>query len=334
MPSVDVSPSAAESPAEITLALDAGGTALKGALLVNGRILPGSYITRPSESQGPAARTIAGFAAACHQLLSDFQTICRPLQEGDTVRIGFAFPGPFDYEEGIALLQGVGKYDALYQLSVPDLLRDAFRQLRSSNPEPGIKMLETADIRFGNDARMFGLGIGRMFPSERIICLTLGTGLGSAFVEHGSIVSGKDGVPASGMLFAEPFRGEMVDSYFGRRGMMNRAAEHGLVRSSHTDIRDLAEAAGKGDPGAQALFREYGMRLGEMLLPYVRAFRPDRIVLGGQISNSFALWEEELKLVLGPTSVPVLHLPDGMTSVFHGILTRFEETDGRTSASS
>ena len=97
---------------------------------------------------------------------------------------------------------------------------------RDSSHPSGVTMnrLTAADIRFGNDAFMFGLGASTRFPSERLLCLTLGTGLGSAFVENGQIVAGRHGIPSSGMLFAEPYRDHIVDSYFGKRGILNMAS--------------------------------------------------------------------------------------------------------------
>ncbi|MCK8485555.1 ROK family protein [Paenibacillus sp. MBLB2552] len=322
----------ARAPVMITLALDAGGTVLKGALLVNGEIVPDSFLSRPSESQGPPANTIARFAEVCLHLLYFYTATYGPLRNNDKVRIGFAFPGPFDYEEGIALLQGIGKYEALYKLSVRDLLREKLHQLTSHTPGILTDLLASAEIRFGNDAHLFGLGIGLRFPSDRLICLTLGTGLGSAFVENGQLVTAADGVPLNGMLFAEPYREGIVDDYFGRRGILGMAKERGVL-VENTDVADLAEAAKHGDDKALELFHEYGRRLGEMLLPYILAFKPGRIVLGGQISNSFPLWDDDFQQSLGEFTLPVIQLQDGITDVFQGIHQLFEDTEGNPSAS-
>lgn len=322
----------AGAPTLITLTLDAGGTVLKGALLVNGEIVPDSFMSRPSESQGSASNTIASFAGVCLHLLSYYTAAYGPLRNNDKIRIGFAFPGPFNYEEGVALLQGIGKYEALYKLSVRDLLREKLHQLSSHTPGILTDLLASAEIRFGNDAHLFGLGVGLRFPSERLICLTLGTGLGSAFVENGQLASSADGVPLNGMLFAEPYREGIVDDYFGRRGILGMAKERGLL-VENSDVADLAEAAKHGDKEALELFHEYGRRLGEMLLPYVAAFKPDRIILGGQISNSFPLWDNDFQQSLGEFTLPVIQLQDGITGVFKGIHRLFENTDGHPSAS-
>ncbi|WP_211746057.1 ROK family protein [Paenibacillus sp. Marseille-Q4541] len=316
------------SPAKITLALDAGGTVLKGAVLVNGVILSGSYRSRPSESNGPAAATISSFADLCVELLHFYTSSIRALHKKDQIQIGFAFPGPFQYAEGIALLQGVGKYEALYNLSVRDLLRVEFMKLYSTTPTVMSSALASADIRFGNDAFLFGLGISQRYPSERLLCLTLGTGLGSAFIEKKQIIKGIKGIPSDGMLFNEPYLDHIVDSYFGRRGILKMAREQGvLAENTDSDVADLAKEATGGNQAAKQLFEQYGQRLGEMLLPYMDTFRPNRILLGGQIANSFPLWEENIQDVLKDYSVPILQSPDGMIDVFTGIDTLFNDTN-------
>ncbi|GIP02025.1 hypothetical protein J28TS4_04320 [Paenibacillus lautus] len=325
-------PGSTSPPAPITITLDAGGTALKGALLVNGQLVPGSFLIRPSASQGTAEEAIASFAGACHDLLRFYASAFRPVDYRNSIRIGFAFPGPFDYAKGVALLQGIGKYDGLYKLSVRDLLRSKFQSLKPSFPGAMMNRLTAADIRFGNDAFMFGLGASIRFRAERLVCLTLGTGLGSAFVENGRIVAGKDGIPGSGMLYAEPYRDHIVDSYFGRRGILRMASERGLLTDG-IDVADLAEAATRGNEQARELFREYGSNLGGMLRPYLSGFRPDRLVLGGQISGSLPLWKRDMQLALGSThSVPIDCLEDGTSAVFYGIDKLFDDTAGERSA--
>ncbi|CAM3329201.1 MULTISPECIES: ROK family protein [Paenibacillus] len=314
------------APAELTLALDAGGTYLKGALLLDGQIVPESFMIRPSASQGTAAAAIGAIAGICMELLEGFASGNRPLHPEDLVRIGFAFPGPFDYDTGTALMQGVGKYENLYRLSVPDLLGKEFQRLRSVKPGIVTDSLAAADMRFGNDAFMFGLGAGARFPSERLICLTLGTGLGSAFVVRGRIITGKQGVPRGGMLYNEPYGDDIVDNRFGKRGILRMAAAQGIA-AKEADVADLAKAAKQGHEAPLRLFQNYGAQLGNMLLPYVAVFKPDRIVLGGQISGSYPLWEESFRQSLGSRYVPALALQDGIRDVFYGIHTLFKDTD-------
>lgn len=318
-------------PRIITLALDAGGTALKAAVLVNGRLLAQPRLSQASHSERSASVIIAGLADACEALMRGCSEACSiPITSRDRVRIGFAFPGPFDYAAGIALLQGVGKYEALYGKPVGALLQQELqRRAASPDAQPSApswaQALAAADIRFANDAALFALGVSRRFPAERLLCLTLGTGLGSAFIANGALIAGQDGVPQSGMLYAEPFRGAPADDQFGRRGILALAAAHGMQPPAQ-DVRGLALAAQDGDPQAVALFRDYGQRLGTFLQPYAAAFSPSRIVLGGQISKSSPLWMESMRAALALDDIDICIINDNMEAVYKGIAQLYQSS--------
>jgi glucokinase len=93
----------------------------------------------------------------------------------DLLGVAFGFPGPFDYEAGICLIEGVEKYGALYGVNI----RDAIRTRLDLGDLP---------ILFRNDAEAAVVGetrygAGRNYP--RVIGVTLGTGCGSAFLVDG-----------------------------------------------------------------------------------------------------------------------------------------------------
>ena len=104
--------------------------------------------------------------------------------------LAVAIPGPFDYDAGIGLFRDVGKFDALAGVDVRyGLLR------RLADP--------SARIAFVNDAAAFGLGewlVGAARGCSRAVALTLGSGVGSAFVAEGAIVAGGPEVPPEGYV--------------------------------------------------------------------------------------------------------------------------------------
>ena len=90
---------------------------------------------------------------------------------------GVALPGPFDYAHGIALYGGVGKFDALYGMDMGAALREAL-------PGP------PGQVVFLNDAHAFLLGewrFGAARGHSRCAGVTLGTGIGSAFMVDGVV---------------------------------------------------------------------------------------------------------------------------------------------------
>jgi len=53
--------------------------------------------------------------------------------------VGIAMPGPFDYENGISYIKGLGKYESLYNLNIKEHLAESLG-------------LNSLNVRFRNDA--------------------------------------------------------------------------------------------------------------------------------------------------------------------------------------
>lgn len=318
---------------DVTIAIDAGGTFLKGSVLSDGDLLPQFYVKRSSRSNSSAYEIAANLADVIQELAAGYVAYMEQLSSDKETavgfpnfHIGFAFPGPFEYETGVSRIQGLNKYEQLYERNLKTLLRRKLTALAAEHSAPTwTSRLAAANICFGNDAAMFALGVGRLFPQDRLLCLTLGTGLGSGFVENGSIVSGKWGIPDSGMLYAEKYKEETVDELFGSRGILALADSHD-ARKEGEDVYDLAIAARRGVSAANLVWQLYGQRLGEMLRPYVAEFRPARLILGGQIAGTYDLFGEALSEALLPEVIPLYHEKQMQEHVFHGIFQLVKNT--------
>lgn len=315
---------------DVTIAVDAGGTFLKGGVLSGGRLLPELQVKRPSHSDGSACEIAANLADVIQELAAAYVACTERLQphSGEEItaglpgfhfHIGFAFPGPFEYETGVSRIRGLNKYEQLYGRNLKTLLRRELTALAAERSAPSwMNRLAAADIWFGNDAVLFALGISRLFPQDRLLCLTLGTGLGSAFIENRSLVGGRWGIPDSGMLYAEKYQGATVDDLFGSRGIL-ALADSLHARREGEDVYRLAIEAERGVPSSVRVWQLYGQRLGDMLRPYVAAFCPARLILGGQIADSHDWFGGALAEALLPEKVP-LHVEKQMREhVFHGI---------------
>ncbi len=117
-------------------------------------------------------------------------------------------PGPFNYEEGISLINGGNKYGALYGVNVKEGLRAALA-LPAGLP-----------ILFENDAACFGLG-ETLYDDRRsfgkMIAITLGTGFGSAFLENRTLLTERTGVAPNGELYNIPYlQGRCKDYISGK----------------------------------------------------------------------------------------------------------------------
>ena len=197
---------------------------------------------------------------------------------GRVRNVGLAFPGPFDYERGISLIQGVRKFDRLYGLDVTESL---LARLEGTGVE---------ECRYVNDAAAFALGecfCGAASGAGRVMALTLGTGFGSGFVAAGRLLTDAPEVPVHGWVYHLPFEGGIADDAFSTRWFCRRY--RALTGREVTGVKEIADRAGT-EKEARRLFDEYGRRLGEFILPVFDRFRGDVLVLGGNIARAYPLF--------------------------------------------
>ncbi|MBB6734777.1 ROK family protein [Cohnella zeiphila] len=295
----------------LILAFDVGGTQIKAGALVGGELIEATVSHYPSHADRSAKEIAGHFAAIAADLVAKSGTASLPVGG-----IGMAFPGPFDYENGISLIRGLGKFESLYELNVGKLLE---AEIRRNEALVG-RLAPTFEVHFENDAALFGLGeaaYGEAAGASRAICLTIGTGLGSCYLMRGRWVKHGDGVPENGWLYTTPFREGMADDYVSRRGILSLAREFGLDLDGR-DVHDFARQAIAGDADAKRLFAAFGRRMADILAPALNAFAPDTIVIGGQISKSGSLFVPAFEEGLG-FPVEAKLSADTLDSTFKGI---------------
>ncbi len=197
--------------------------------------------------------------------------------------IAFAMPGPFDYLNGIPLFKGEnGKYDNIYGINVPQKLR-TYLNLDGDIP-----------VRFINDATAFAIGedqVGFAKNFQHSLSITLGTGFGSAFIKDGLPVVDGNEVPQSGCLWHLPFENGIADDYFSTRGLLNRYEQ--LSGQKLTGVKQIAELA-SSKTEAQDVFNDFGEKMGVFLAPWIQCFHLEVLVMGGNISRAYHLFENSL----------------------------------------
>lgn len=255
---------------ESLICLDVGGTEIKAAAVGRDGMLLDGIQYFPADSHAPAGR-----------ILDHIAKIIRTVSPQDAAVAGvhFAFPGPFDYERGISLMQGQDKYEALYGLD----LRGAMQRRL-----PGLKG-ET--IRFVNDVSAFALGemhFGRFKALRKVMFLCIGTGCGSAFGVEGRLADESvPGVPPRGYVYPTPFLDSCIDDEISRRGLMRLTEQ---ILGEPLDGYALACRIQAGDAKAERCFLMFGERLRDAAALFLPAFRPEGLCIGGQITKSAKLF--------------------------------------------
>ncbi|MBV9822688.1 MAG: ROK family protein [Actinobacteria bacterium] len=193
---------------------------------------------------------------------------------------GIAVPGPFDYARGVAYYVGVGKFEALAGVDVGAALGTAL----------------SGRLCFSNDASAYGIGewlVGAARGSSRCAVVTLGTGVGSAFLDNGNSVESGPSVPPEAELHLLSHAGRPLEDRVSRRAI--RAAYAAAGGSDAPDVKEIADRARAGDPLAAEVFAAAFRVLGAVLGPWLRRFEAELLVVGGSISRSFDLIEAPLR---------------------------------------
>ncbi|HMG84359.1 MAG TPA: ROK family protein [Terracidiphilus sp.] len=201
-----------------------------------------------------------------------------------------AMPGPFDYAKGISWMKH--KLPYLYGVNVSEALAAGF----------GWKANQ---VRFLNDAAAYLLGevgAGAARGVQRVVCFTLGTGVGSGFAVDGKVVTEGKGVPPGGEIWNVPYEGGIVEDQISTRALQ-RAYKERL--GQEREVASIAHYATGGEPASIEVFKEFGRNLGVALKKLLKDFAPDVVVLGGGISRSAYLFLAETQKELAGTNFEV-----------------------------
>ena len=187
--------------------------------------------------------------------------------------IGIAMPGPCDYAKGIVAIYGVPKFQSLFGLNLKE----------------EIKKVSSLNTVFINDASAYALGeyyAGAAKDTSRSIIVTIGTGLGSTFLENDTVLNElTEGIPEHGYLYNIPYRDGMADDYFSTRWFVN-TWNMLFPDKKVTGVKEIALRASNGDNNAQSLFENFASNFVEFITPFLLNFKPEKLIIGGNIAKA------------------------------------------------
>lgn len=257
-----------------TPVLEIGGTHVTAALVQqhdDGWTVQDGSLTRLPLDAHASAEVILGIMARA----------ARSLGSAHNTRWGVALPGPFDYHNGIGRYENVGKFETLNGFNVKEGLAGRLGPLAST-------------LTFLNDADAFGIGEHalRIPASARLVCITLGTGVGSAFLLDGSPAKTGPGVPPDGCCHLIEFRGRPLEDTVSRRAIRRHYAEatgRNASGSTEPDVHEIAGLCRQGDEVAARVLNSAFTSLGEAIAPYLHGFGAESLVIGGSMAGSWDL---------------------------------------------
>jgi glucokinase len=291
-----------DSSNDLVCAVDLGGTNLRAANIdPEGHIHERIKIATPeSDKAEDVVKAILSAVASCEAKAST---------RGARVRaVSIVVPGSVQADTGLVVNAP----------NLPSIVNFRLRgALNSGLQRP---------VAIENDANAAALGEmwkGTARGCQTIICLTLGTGVGSGIILNGELWRGIDGTGGEiGHTSVEPFGG--VKCKCGNFGCLEvyasataivRMAREGLAEHPGSTLHSIAiddltsaeifDAATAGDEFARELFRRAGIYLGIAMANVVNTLNPEMIVVGGGVSAAFELFAQHAREEIVKRAFPV-----------------------------
>lgn len=241
------------------LGIDIGGSHITAAVLdmKQRNILKNSYTRDRVNPHGATEQIIKTW---CNTIKAAYKKVGIGIG-----RLGIAMPGPFDYENGISYIAGNDKYAAFYGLNVKDMLASELQ-------------ISSDDILMSNDASCFLAGevfAGEAGNYNKLIGITLGTGLGSAVCSEGKITDAN--------LWCSSFLDGIAEDYLSTRWFLKRYYE--LSGINILNVRELALLYDES-PTVRKIFTEFSHNLSLFLEDFQQNNAAEAIVIGGNIANA------------------------------------------------
>ena len=264
------------------IGVDLGGTNIKVGVVDENNQLLGKKSTKTKPYNRPWQEVISDMADLIHSLLADLK-----IPVTDCIKIGVGSPGMIDHIKGVVVFAGNFNWN---DIPLVDELGKYF-------PLP---------IRLANDANCAVYGevvAGAAKGCRNVVLLTLGTGVGGGVVADMHL---QEGGSAGGMELGHTLLvmdGE--ECTCGRRGCLEAyASATGLVRhakeaaaANPTSLMNEMckggqmngvipfKAARAGDIAGQKVVDDYIKYLGEGIINFINIWRPEKVLIGGGISN-------------------------------------------------
>lgn len=263
---------------QVIAVMDVGGTSIKtGSVLLDDRndapkielgpVLP----TNSNESAGVVLDSLAVAAAAALDVAGT-----------EVAGLAIAICGPFDIDAGVSRMQGVHKFEEIFGVDVGAALHE--RAVPAALP-----------IRFARDAESAGAGealAGAGTGVDRVLTMTVGTGLGTCLTDHARPIEFIGGFGVEHLAMRDTPWGGRADDVL---------SAHGLATRLGVDMVDLRAAV--EDPANADVVADHGRRLGTFLGPVVDEFDAHLVVIGGGFSGAFDRFGPALQAAIG--AVPV-----------------------------
>jgi glucokinase len=284
------------------IGVDLGGTNVRAALIErDGTIL--RQARRPSLQGEPAASTLNQIVDACKEVIRE-----HGVAFSEVLGVGIGLPGIMDTQTGVCFWS-------------PN-----FHHWKDVPIGPTVAEGLRLPVFILNDAKCAALGElvhGAGKGVRNMVMITLGTGIGGAFVVDGRLLIGPNGsIGEVGHHTVEPHGRRCGCGNFGcweamcARDAIIERTDRKLQAGRPSRLRELAprgevtpdlvsRAATEGDPLAQEVMDETGFWIGVGVTNLINMLNPERFVIGGGIAQAGELLFAPIRRTVESRAVPL-----------------------------
>lgn len=267
-----------------SIGIDVGGTNVKIALVDDkGSIIYSNSV--PTRAEMGYEYTVNNIKQAIYDLLKETKLTAKEV-EG----IGFGFPGQVDYKEGI--VRNAPNIPGWVDVPIAKIIEEEFH----------------IPTKIDNDVRCAALGelnYGAGKGCENLICITIGTGIGSGLIFNGKLIRGASNAAGEiGHIKLQIHDGPIcgcgdtgcLEAFASGPAIVAMAEEY-IKGGKSTKYREIAngnpltpyiicEAAKSGDVVAQRIFSIIGEYIGVGMASVVNLLNPEKIIVGGGVADA------------------------------------------------
>lgn len=269
---------------KFNIGVDIGGTNVKIALVDDKGVI--------AYSNSVPTRAEMGYEYTIQNIIN---TIKDSLKESNNDissvgGIGFGLPGQIDSVNGVVRL--LPNIPGWVEVPLAKIVQNEFK----------------VPVKLDNDVRVATLGelnFGAGKGCQNLICLTVGTGVGSGIVLNGQLVRGASMTAGEiGHVVVEKDNGLIcgcgsrgcLEAYASGPSVVKMAKDY-IAGGKSTKFKEIAagneitpfmvyEAAKQGDAVAKQIFNIVGEYLGVALVSVVNLLNPEKIIVGGGVGQA------------------------------------------------
>jgi len=259
---------------ETAIGFDFGATTIKIGVVRDGVILEKGSVIETRQDGNTEALVSA--------MIKEIEALKGRYPEVQAV--GFGVPGIIDPIKGMVIhLTNVKGWS---QIPLRSIIQSATGLV--TNLENDAKAMAYAEWKHGAGAQV-----------PNVVCVTLGTAVGGALILNGKLYRGTNYVAGEIGQMSIDYQG--VDFVYGNRGALEAYVGHYKIAErareiyaaagermadAESDPRNLSKAADDGDPIADQVWKDIGLKIGVGLTNVIWLVNPGRIVLGGGVSQA------------------------------------------------